>query len=163
VFDTTKDMLLSNSTYFSLLLSSPSFELDANGEFFIDRNSHCFNRILEYMSTGELSTEGLTSYDKDCLYDNLKHFMIPHKPRLDYSQISRIENLILEVFLQLKDDRLCGIAGYDYHIVVYNLDTNRIDMTLKGHTQHISAIIQLEDGRLCSCSYDYTIKVWSLV
>jgi BTB/POZ domain len=110
VFDTSKEILVINSTYFSLLLSSPSFELDVNGEFFIDRNSIGFDRILDYMSTGELSTEGLNSYDKDCLYDNLKYFMIPHKPRLDYSQISSIDNLTLPIFLQLKDGRLCGIA-----------------------------------------------------
>jgi WD40 repeat protein len=162
VFDTTKDMLLNNSTYFSLLLSSPSFELDLNGEFFIDRNSHCFNRILEYMSTGELSTEGLNSYDKDCLYDNLKYFMIPHKPRLDYSQISVIENLELEVLLQLKDGRLCGTAGYYRDIVVYNMDTNRIDSTLERHDYTNNAVIQLDDGRICSCSDDDTIKVWNI-
>jgi WD40 repeat protein len=162
VFDTTKDIPVINSTYFAQLILSLSFELDVNGEFFIDKNSHCFNRILEYMSTGELLTEGLNSYDKDCLYANLKYFMIPHKPRLDYSQISVIENLELEVFLQLKDGRLCGAAAWDPVIVVYNLDTNRIDMSLEGHTNAVNAVIQLEDGRLCSCSYDRTIKVWNI-
>jgi BTB/POZ domain len=115
VFNTTKDVLVNSSTYFSLLLSSPSFELDVNGEFFIDRCGNGFNRILDYMSTGELSTEGLNSYDKDCLYGNLKYFMIPHKPRVwDYSKVSKIGNLRLVIYLRLKDGRLCGAEDTDY-------------------------------------------------
>jgi WD40 repeat protein len=155
VFDTTKDILVNNSPYFSLLFSSPSFELDANGEFFIDRNSHCFDRILDYMSTGVLSTEGLNRYDKDCLYDNRKFFMIP-----EFSRVRLIDNLKLVVHLQLKDCRLCG-ANEDNNIVVYNMDTNTIDMTLEGHIKDVNAIIQLEDGRICSCSDDDTIKLWN--
>jgi BTB/POZ domain len=88
VFDTTKDILVKDSTYFSMLFSSTWLELDGNGEFFIDRNSHCFDRIVDYMSTGVLSTEGLNSYDKDCLYDNLIYLMIPHESGLNYSRSS---------------------------------------------------------------------------
>jgi WD40 repeat protein len=162
VFDTAKDILVSNSTYFSLLLSSPSFELGANEEFFIDRNSHRFDRIFEYMSTGVLSTEGLNSYDKDCLYDNLNYFMIPHTREWDYSKISNIETLRLDKIVQLKDVRLCGTNNEDYTIAVYNMDTNRIDMTLEGHTDTVNAIIRVDDGSICSCSDDCTIKVWNV-
>jgi WD40 repeat protein len=161
VFDTTKDILVKDSTYFSLLFSSSSFELDAFGELFIDRNSHRFDRILEYMMTGVLSTEELNSYDKDCLYGNLIYFMIPHEPRLNYSRSSPIVNLKLAVFLQLKDGRLCGRNTLN-SIVVCNMDTNILETTLEGHNSFVFIVIQLEDGRICSCSRDKTIKVWSV-
>ena len=32
--------------------------------------------------------------------------------------------------------------------------------TLVGHTQYVTAVIQLADNRVCSCSADYTIMVW---
>jgi BTB/POZ domain len=69
VLDTTKFTLLNgDSTYFTILLSLVEWELDDNGEFFIDRCGVGFDRILEYMSTGVLSTEGLNRYDEDCAY-----------------------------------------------------------------------------------------------
>jgi BTB/POZ domain len=49
------------SAYFNVMLSS-SIALGDNEEYFIDRNIHCFHKILDYMSTGELSTKGLNSY-----------------------------------------------------------------------------------------------------
>jgi WD40 repeat protein len=162
VFNTTKDTLLKfDNTYFTILLSSTLLELDINGEFFIDRDSIGFFRILDYMSTGVLSTEGLNRYDEDCLYGNLKYFMIPHKSRLwDYSKVSTIENLVLAVFLQLNDGRLCGYKC-DTGIYIYNMDTNIIETSL-GHTAYVSALIQLEKSRLCSCSFENTIKVWNI-
>jgi WD40 repeat protein len=108
------------------------------------------------MSTGELSTEGLNSYDEDCVYDNLKYFMIPH----EYSKVSTIENLKLIVYLQLKDGRLCGCTA-DHSVCIYNMDRNIVETTMKGHTSFICAIIQLEDGRICSSSSEI-IKLWSL-
>jgi WD40 repeat protein len=161
VFDTTKDVLeKGDSTFFLVLLASSFFELDANKEFFIDRNSHGFDRILDYMSTGELSTEGLNRYDEDCLYDNLKYFKIPHILKWDYSNISVIKDLKLEVSLQLKDGRLCGATAFK--LVIFNMPRNRISMTFEGHTDYLYGVIQLEDGRLCSCSRDKTIKLWNI-
>jgi WD40 repeat protein len=165
VFNTAKDTALKfENTYFTALLSSPLFELDINGEFFIDRISIGFDRILDYMSTGELCSEGLNRYDKDCVYDNLVYFKISHKSRWDYSKVSLIDYLDLKVLLQLKDGRLCGYRDDDddVSICIYNMDTNIIELTWKGHTDNICAIIQLEDGRICSCSDDETIKLWSI-
>ena len=36
-------------------------------------------------------------------------------------------------------------------------------MRLDGHTDHISALCQLKDGRLISASGDSTIRLWDLV
>jgi BTB/POZ domain len=165
VFDTTKHTLLSvENTYFTILLSSPLFELDMNGEFFIDRSSNGFDRILQYMSTGVLSTDGLNRYDEDCMYDNLVYFRIPYEPRWDYTRVSIGETNQFCFHLLLKDGRLIGTANINsmLRIVVWNMDTNRIESTIEGHIYLVSAIIELLDGRVCSCSQDKTIKVWSI-
>jgi WD40 repeat protein len=163
VFDTTKHTILNgDSTFFSVLLSSIIWELDGNGEIFIDRCGNGFDRVLDYMSTGVLSTEGLNRYDEDCVYAKLVYFKIPHKAKWDYSIASQIENLNLKVCLQLLDGRICGSTS-DYGIVcIYNMDTNVIETIMKGHTKYVVDVIQLEDGRLCSCSYDRSIKLWDI-
>jgi hypothetical protein len=90
IFEVCKDVVGNGkSSYFNVMLSS-SIAFGDNGEYFIDRNSHCFGIILEYMRTGELSTEGLNSYDKTCLYDNLDYLMIAYTRVWDYSKVNRM-------------------------------------------------------------------------
>jgi WD40 repeat protein len=162
VFNTAKDTLLMfDNTLFTVLLSSTLFEPDINGEFFIDRCGNGFDRVLDYMSTGVLSTEGLNRYDEDCVYDNLKYFQIPHKSKWDYSKVSTIEDVKLGVCLKLRDGRFCGRQDND-SICIYDIDRNIVETTIRRHDQYVTNIIQLEDGRLCSCSYDKRIKIWNI-
>ncbi|MBO9480372.1 hypothetical protein [Salinisphaera sp. G21_0] len=54
-----------------------------------------------------------------------------------------------------------------YHRYVSNkyLESNPLQtsvMTLNGHTGWVTCVTILPDGRLVSCSYDGTIKVWDL-
>ena len=35
--------------------------------------------------------------------------------------------------------------------------------TIRGHTNYVTSVIQLSDGRLVSASYDNTLKVWGSV
>jgi hypothetical protein len=44
------------------MLSSGEWFPDEKGEYFIDRSNEGFERILEYLSTGELLLEGLREY-----------------------------------------------------------------------------------------------------
>jgi WD40 repeat protein len=37
-----------------------------------------------------------------------------------------------------------------------------IILTFEEHYSEIYSIIQLEDGRLCSCACDWTIKLWNI-
>jgi BTB/POZ domain len=147
-FDTSKDVLVkAGSTYFSLLLSSPLFELDCDGVYFIDRTSVGFDRILDYMNTGVLSLEGLNKYEVDCIYDKLDYFKIPHKAQIDYSRGSSVEGLRMDVLLQLRDGRLCGRTN-DSSIHIWSMDTNMIEITLKGFTANISEITEDANGWL---------------
>jgi BTB/POZ domain len=165
LYDTSKDILVkAGSAYFSLLLSSPFFELDCDGAYFIDRTSIGFDRILQYMNTGALSLEGLNKYDVDCMYDNLDYFKIPHTAQIDYSRGSSVEGLWMDVLLQLRDGRLCGRTN-DSNIHIWSMDTNMIEMTIKGHTGYISEIIEHANGGLSIKSYNfndaYDAKLWN--
>jgi WD40 repeat protein len=95
------------------------------------------------------------------VYGNLDYFIIPFTRVWDYSVAHEIENLNLRVYLQLSDQRLCG-NGKDFDICIYNMDTDIIETTMKGHIHTVRSIIRLDDGRICSCSDDNTIKLWSI-
>ena len=53
-------------------------------------------------------------------------------------------------------------SQFKYGILIYEINGNnyRIIHTLKSHTDLVTGVIELEDGRLCSCSKDTTIKLW---
>jgi BTB/POZ domain len=153
LFDTSKEVLVkAGCTYFSLLISSPFFELDCEGAYFIDRTSIGFDRILEYMNTGSLSVEGLNKYDVDCMYDNLDYFKIPHIAQIDYSRGSSVEGLRMDVLLQLRDGRLLGRTN-DGSIHIWSMDTNMIEISLKGQTGRVDDITELASGSLSIRSY----------
>jgi BTB/POZ domain len=163
-FTVYKDTLIRvPNTYFFGMLSSSMFLPDFEGAYFIDRFNEGFDRILEYLRTGVLNCEGLNKYEVDCVYDNLHYFNISHEPRWMHQKATLIENIEFEVFTQLQDHRVCGSTGSkDQDISIYNMSTGIVEATLVGHTDYIWRIIVLEDGRLCSCSSDKTIKLWSV-
>ena len=35
-------------------------------------------------------------------------------------------------------------------------------MTLTGHSDWVTSVIQLSDGKVCSGSFDKTVKIWDL-
>jgi BTB/POZ domain/WD domain, G-beta repeat len=163
-FTVYKDTLIRvPGTYFFGMLSSSMFMPDFEGEYFIDRFHEGFDRILEYLRTGVLSSKGLNEYEVDCVYDNLNYFNIPHQPIRKYQKASVVEGFKCAYYTQLQDGRVCGGTGDKAkNIRIYNMDTGTKESTLLGHTDYIRGIIQLEDGRLCSCSDDKTIRLWSI-
>ena len=77
VFETHKDNLLRmKGTFFHAMLSTGSWVPTRDGAYFIDRSPEGFMRILDYLSTGELSYEGLNKYEIQCLESNLDYFQI---------------------------------------------------------------------------------------
>ena len=64
---------------------------------------------------------------------------------------------------QLKDQRL--ITGlHETELQIVNLITKKIELIYKtSHKSKISGFIQLDDGRLVTCSYDQTIKIHGFV
>ena len=51
----------------------------------------------------------------------------------------------------------------DATIKIWDMDTNKILTTLKGHTSRINDICFDEDGSfLASCSNDLSIKIWDM-
>jgi WD40 repeat protein len=158
-FKVYKDTLIRvPGTYFFGMLSSGEFQPDSDGSYFIDRFNEGFDRILEYLRTGVLNCEGLNKYEVDCVYDNLDYFNIAHDSRWMYKKAALIDSC-KGADIQLQDGRLCGLDGNS--ICIYNMVTCDTE-TLSGHTDRVYEVIQLKDGRICSCSEDMTIKVWSV-
>jgi WD40 repeat protein len=158
-FKVYKDTLIRvPGTYFFGMLSSGEFRPDSDGSYFIDRFHEGFDRILEYLRTGVLNCEGLNKYEVDCVYDNLDYFNIAHDSRWMYKKAALIDSC-KGADIQLQDGRLCGLHGKSINI--YNMITCDTE-TLLGHTATLYEVIQLEDGRICSCSEDMSIKVWSV-
>ena len=61
--------------------------------------------------------------------------------------------------LLLKDGRLATTSSHK-DIKVYNLKTYNIDNILKGHTDIVTSVCQLENNYLVSSSYDCTLCIW---
>jgi WD40 repeat protein len=162
IFTVAKDRLIKVvGTYFYGMLLSGVWQPNSDGVYIIDRPSEGFDRILDCLETGKLDCHGLTDYEIDCVYGNLDYFIIPFTRVWDYSIAHKIQTLNLVVHLQLSDQRLCGSAK-ENSICIYNMDTQIIEATMKGHRNGLTSIIQLEDGRICSSSNDHTMKLWSL-
>jgi WD40 repeat protein len=162
VFIVEKDILTNaKGTYFNGLLSSGVWQPNSDGVYVIDRPSEGFDRILDCLETGNLSCKGLTDYEIDCAYGNLDYFLIPFTRVWDYSIVQQFERKNLTFRIQLEDGRFCGSTS-DHSICIYNMDTNIIERSMTGHTDHIYSIIRLDCGLLCSCSDDKTIKLWDI-
>lgn len=161
LFEVKKEILLRvKNTFFYGLLSSGGWQTDDDGAYLIDRPSFGFNRILEYLESGILSVKGMTPLEEECIYGNLDFFLIPYIRHWHYDTQLPIEGFSASYVIELKDGRLCGVCKNC--IVVLNMDGNAIEITLNGHTSSIRQVLQLQDGRLCSWSYDRTIKLWNL-
>ena len=77
VFQTHKSHLLRlEGNYFYCMLASDIWKPGKDGSYFIDRPYEAFERIIQYLSDGELSFEGLNQYEARMLRDNLDFFQI---------------------------------------------------------------------------------------
>eukprot|EP01124_Arcella_intermedia_P025521 TRINITY_DN4576_c0_g1_i1.p1 TRINITY_DN4576_c0_g1~~TRINITY_DN4576_c0_g1_i1.p1 ORF type:complete len:297 (-),score=65.85 TRINITY_DN4576_c0_g1_i1:11-901(-) len=75
-FATSKSTLLNiKGSYFYTMLSS-SWKPDDDGTYFIDRNPKLFDRILDYMRTGELNISDLGEYEMKKLQKDLDYFQL---------------------------------------------------------------------------------------
>lgn len=80
----------------------------------------------------------------------------------DYTTESVLEGFRANHVIELRDGRLCGVSYENSAILVWDVDAGAVQRTMRGHTGDIHKVIQLQDGRVCSCSDDTTIKLWSL-
>jgi len=77
IFTTSKSTLLSiKDTYFYSLVSSGKWKPEEDGAFFIDRNPKHFDRILDFLRTGELDTRDINSYGMEKLKKDCEYFII---------------------------------------------------------------------------------------
>ena len=67
----------------------------------------------------------------------------------------------VHIMLQLKDERLIS-GSEDGYLTVYNKDNFEVDLSIKVHSEDIYSCIQLNDGRILTCSKDSTMKIIKL-
>lgn len=63
---------------------------------------------------------------------------------------------------ELKNGNLACAGNKDNDIRIWKIDGNNYQLvqSLMGHSKEVFKIIQMEDGKICSCSEDATIKLW---
>ena len=77
VFQTHRSHFLrAEGHYFYCMLASDVWKPGKDGSYFIDRPYEAFERIIQYLSDGELSFEGLNQYEARMLRENLDFFQI---------------------------------------------------------------------------------------
>ena len=91
---------------------------------------------------------------------------------LNYGDIKLINIKTKEVLMQfegtyfiyeLNDHRLITVL-HEIELKIININTKKIELIYKtSHKSKISGFIQLDDGRLITCSYDQTIKIHGFV
>jgi hypothetical protein len=88
VFTTTKSVLLRlENTYFHAMLSSGKWKPDEDGVYFIDRSPKHFDRILEYLRTGEFSIAGLDAAAIEKLQNDLDYYQLASPNELQLQSI----------------------------------------------------------------------------
>ena len=69
---------------------------------------------------------------------------------------------IVDSLVMLSDKiHLAHGSGWSYSIYIYNINDGSLDSVLRGHTQRVTDLLQLNDGTLlASSSSDRTIRIW---
>ena len=98
----------------------------------------------------------------DKLINYLKSNHIYKKPEEEISQLKQTHSISnkysVASLLLLQDGRL-ACCYYNKVIKIFNVSTFKCEQSLLGHTDSVSYITQLNNGKLISCS-DKTIKIW---
>ena len=91
---------------------------------------------------------------------------------INYGDVKLINLKTKEVIMQfegtyfiyeLNDHRLITVL-HEIELEIMNLNTKKVELIYKtSHKSKISGLIQLEDGRIITCSYDQTIKIHGFV
>jgi hypothetical protein len=95
VFKTYKDTLFKKEgTFFYNMLSSGEWLPDEKGEYFIDRGYEGVERILRYLSTGELSFKDLNEFEDEVLAENVDYFQISIPVRWSSSNLHSLVRVV---------------------------------------------------------------------
>jgi hypothetical protein len=116
------------------MLSSGEWLPDDKGEYFIDRGPEGFDRVLHYLSSGELSYEGLNHYEKDILKANLDYFQIaPGLPPLLWS-LESVTNSLADGFTLSNGSKSVSGCGKTSESIRTNISAYRFRVHISNST-----------------------------
>eukprot|EP01118_Nematostelium_gracile_P010358 TRINITY_DN3559_c1_g1_i2.p1 TRINITY_DN3559_c1_g1~~TRINITY_DN3559_c1_g1_i2.p1 ORF type:complete len:319 (-),score=66.20 TRINITY_DN3559_c1_g1_i2:3-959(-) len=86
-FSTSRSTLTSiEDTYFYAMLSSDQWKPNEYGEYFVDRSPKYFQRIIDFMRSGELIFDDLSGKEKKEIKIELDYYQIPIPESLKYEK-----------------------------------------------------------------------------
>ena len=141
--------------------------------YYISNNNNSNNEST-YINTKKNTNNSVTITDNICNICILKNKKICYPD--EYCQIINIKDFndyLLKIYsdtdskinyiMELRDERLL-ICNLDYLIKIIEIDykkkTYKFTNILRGHSNLITNVIELKNGKLCSCSFDGYIKLW---
>ena len=72
-----------------------------------------------------------------------------------------VNEQLIQCLSVLNDGRLCTCSD-DHTISVIDIEKEKIDMTMEGHTKPVCTLCQLENGKVLSGGMDKSIRVWEV-
>ena len=72
-----------------------------------------------------------------------------------------VNEQLIQYMIVLNDGRICTCSD-DHTISVIDIEKNKIDMTMEGHTKPVCTLCQLENGKVLSGGMDKSIRVWEV-
>lgn len=72
-----------------------------------------------------------------------------------------VNGQLIQYMIVLNDGRLCTCSD-DHTISVIDIEKDKIEMTMEGHTKPVCTLCQLENGKVLSGGMDKSIRVWEV-
>ena len=91
-------------------------------------------------------------------FDSIEVYNRSYQPQID---INGKYNSEVQSLCVLRSGELLSAGAFgEIKVWIINEDDYHLIRTLKEHTNTVAKVIEMKDGKICSCSYDKTIKIW---
>lgn len=137
-------------SYFHALLCAACPPL-REGAYFIDRPFEGFERIIDFLTSGELSLTALGRYEWECVRSNLAYFGMSVSAQELRLEESEELPFMLCPLVQLEDGSLCGATRASAAcstVQAWDLHSKTLLRELESEMHADEVVVHLRDGRL---------------
>lgn len=145
----------------------------------VRRLNECIAKIEKSFEENKLKNEKLLNYftvllnnymsskgDFFAAINVLNNSSFNYSKKENNSESENLQSTIDSLIEYFEEDSIINPVKISYAIKErYEVDMSNLKCikTLSAHTNHVYSLLLLKDGRLCSCSYDDTIKIYNKV